>query len=128
MNKNARDEWYPKIKSNLLQNTQTHRIGKKITKLQDSISILEKEIDHIESSYLKYFEEYEKLEIILNDYEKSFKKYIYTKKIIWLDFEQISKIKFTYLKVLEEIRAKENEINNEIFEVKKNVWNENKCK
>ena len=124
--KNARDEWYPKIKSNLLQNTQTHRIDfKKITKLQDSISILEKEIDHIESSYLKYFEEYEKLEIILNDYEKSFKEYIYTKKIIWLDFEQISKIKFTYLKVLEEIRAKENEINNEIFKIQ-NILNENK--
>jgi hypothetical protein len=51
----------------------------------------------LKSSYLKYFEEYEKLEIILNDYEKSFKEYIYTKKIIWLDFELISEIKFSYL-------------------------------
>lgn len=124
--KNAQDEWYPKIKNSLLQNTQTHRIDfQKITKLQGSILILEKEIDIIEDNYLKYFEEYEKLEIILNDYEKSFKEYIYTKKIISLDFEQISKIKFTYLKVLEEIRVKENEIKNEIFKIQ-NSLNENK--
>ncbi len=124
--KKAQDEWYPKIKNSLLQNTQTHRIDfQKITQLQDSISILENEIDIIEDNYLEYFEEYEKLEIILNDYEKSFKEYIYTKKIIWLDFELISEIKFSYLETLEKIEAKENEIKNEIFKIQ-NILNENK--
>lgn len=124
--KKAQDEWYPKIKNSLLQNTQTHRIDfQKITKLQESIWNLEKGIDTIENNYLRYFEEYEKLEIILNDYEKLFKEYIYTKKIIWLDFEKISKIKFTYLQISKEIKTKEKELENEVLKIK-NILYENK--
>lgn len=124
--KKAQDEWYPKIKNSLLQNTQTHRIDfQKITKLQDSISVLEKEIDLIEDNYLKYFEEYEKLEIILSDYKKLFKEYLYAHKIIKIDFEQISKIKFTYLQISKEIKTKEEEVAKEVLKIQ-NIFSENK--
>lgn len=124
--KNAQDEWYPKIKNSLLQNTQTHKINfQKITTLQESILNLEKWIEIIENSYLKYFEEYEKLEIILNKYDKSFKEYIYKVKIIKLDFNEINKFKLIYLQILEKIKIKEKELENQILKIQNNLY-ENK--
>jgi len=69
--KKSQEEWYPKIKNSLLQDTKTHYIDfKDLTRLQELIYNLEENIKDVENTYLKYFESYEKLELILNDYEE----------------------------------------------------------
>jgi len=69
--KKAQEEWYPRIKNSLLQDTKTHYIDfQDITKIQNLILNLENSIKIVEENYLEYFESYEKLELILNDYEE----------------------------------------------------------
>lgn len=124
--KKAQEEWYPKIKNSLLQNTKTYFVDfQDIVKFKKSILNLENNIKLVEKNYLEYFESYEKLELILNDYEEWFKKYIHKEKKININFYKINKIKLNFLEILKEIELKEKELNNEVVKIQ-NILNENK--
>ena len=98
--KKSQDEWYPKIKNNLLQNIQTYSIKfNDLINIQNKILKFNSEIELIEQIYLEYYESYENLEIILNNYEQWFKDYIYKIWTLDLDFVAIKKFIEQYNKL-----------------------------
>lgn len=127
--KQSQDEWGPKIINKLKQNTLTNTISyNNIEDILENLWKLEDNIKQIEEKYLKYYENYEDLEIILNNYDEKFKEYLHKEDNINIDFNELKNYLNKYHNTLNKYNESKEELTKKDQKIKDFLSNNNSLK